>query len=143
MHINDTAFRSGDDFNAASSTVPTLDSLRRRASANDIITQLLSHCEQGNTQELLQGKPALKRSGRYNNTSNLQPHLRCPNEGFTGGRAQKMINYDDLTLPQWVADQLTNAIQIQDNDILRSVIFTMRDASTLACSEGGLCILNA
>ena len=65
----------------------------------------------------------------------MKPHLRWPNEGYTGGGAKKRIGYDDLTLPQWVAGQLMNAIQIQDNDILRSVlnqiICAMRDASSL------------
>ena len=51
-----------------------------------------------------------------------------------GGAAKKKIGYDDLLVPQWVAGQPTNAIQNQNNDILRSVltqiIFTMRDASS-------------
>ena len=134
MHISDTAFRSAEDLNAASSTVPTLDSLRRMPSVNDAIMQLPSHYEQENTQELLQGKPVSERSSQYNNTdtSNLQPHLSWPNKGFTGDGAYKWISCDDLTLPQWVAGQLTNVVQIQDNDILRSVlnqiIFAIRDA---------------
>ena len=135
LHFNDTAFRS--EVTATQSNMPTLDSLRRMPTVNDAVSQLLSHYEQGHTQELLQGKAVSKKSGRYNNTdtSTLQPHLRWPNEGFTGGGAKKRISYDDLTLPQWVAGQLTNAIQIQDNDVLRSVlnqiIFAMRDASSL------------
>ena len=137
LHINDAVFRSANDLMATQSNVPTLDSLRRMPSVNDAVAQLLSHYEQGNTQELLQGKAESKKSGRYNktDTSTLQPHLRWPNEGFTGGGAKKRITYDDLTLPQWVAGQLTNAIQIHDNDVLRSVlnqiIFAMRDASSL------------
>ena len=140
LQFNDTAFRSANELTATQLNMPTLDSLRRMPSVNDAVSQLLSHYEQGNTQELLQGKAVSKRSGRYNNsdTSTLQPHLRWPNEGFTGGGTKKRISYDDLTLPQWVAGQLTNAIQIQDNDVLRSVlnqiIFAMRDASSLPWS---------
>ena len=35
--------------------------------------------------------------GQYNDTdtSNLEPHLRCPNEGFTEDGAKKRIGYDD------------------------------------------------
>ena len=96
----------------------------------------LLHYEQGNGHELIQGKPASKRSGRYNrDTSVLQLQFRWPNEGYTGGATKNRVGYDDLSVPQWVAGQLTNAIQIQDNDVLRSVltqmIFTMRDASSI------------
>ena len=68
MHLNDIAFRYINELNAASSAAPALDSLRRMPSVNDTVTQVLSQYEQGNTQELLQGKPVSKRSGHYNNT---------------------------------------------------------------------------
>ena len=48
---------------------------------------------------------------------------------------QKKIGYDDLSIPQWVAGQLTNAIQQQNNETLRSVLiqilFIMTDTSSL------------
>ena len=136
-HLNRAAFRSTDDSTVGHPTMPTIDALRKMPTVNDAVTQLLSHYERGNGQELIQGKPVSKRSGRYNNTdtSILQPQFRWPNEGYTGGAAKKRTAYDDLSVPQWVAGQLTNAIQIQDNDVLRSVlsqiIFTMRDATSI------------
>ena len=136
-HLNHVASRSADDPTVRHPPIPSLEALRMMPTVNDAVTQLLSHYEQGNGQELIQGKSAPKRSGRYNNTdtSALQPQFRWPNEGFTGGATKKRTAYDDLSVPQWVAGQLTNAIQIQDNDILRSVltqiIFTMRDAASI------------
>ena len=136
-HLNNHIFRSTDDSAVRQPTVPTVDALRRMPTVNDAVTQLLSHYEQGTGQELVQGKPVSKQSGRYNNTdtSALYPQFRWPNEGYTGGATKKRIGYDDLSVPQWVAGQLTNAIQIQDNDVLRSVltqmVFTMRDASSI------------
>ena len=107
--------------------------LRKMPVVNDAVTQLLSDYEQGNGQELIQAKPESKRSDRYNNTdaSALQPQFRWPNESYTGGISKKMIGFDDFLIPKWVAGLLINAIQIQDDDILRSVftqtIFRLRD----------------
>ena len=112
-HLNNHIFRSTDDSAVRQPTVPTVDALRRMPTVNDAVTQLLSHYEQGTGQELNQGKPVSKRSGRYNNTdtSALYPQFRWPNEGYTGGATKKWIGYDDLSVPQWVAGQLTNAIR--------------------------------
>ena len=99
----------------------TILQLTRMPTVNDAVTQLLSHYEQGNSQKVIQGKPASKRSDRHNNTdtSTLQPQFRWPNEGYTGGATKKRIGYDDLSVPQWVAGQLSNAIQIQDKDMFK------------------------
>ena len=90
-HLNLVVFRSTDDFTVRHPTMPTIDTLRRMPTVNDAVTQLLSHYEQGNGQELIQGKPVSKKYGRYNNTdtSVLQPQFRWPNEGYTGGAAKK------------------------------------------------------
>ena len=78
MHLNHVDSRSADDSAARHPTMPTLEALRRMPTVNDAVTQLLSHYEQSNGQQLIQGKPAPKRSGRYNNTDNsvLQPQFR-------------------------------------------------------------------
>ena len=85
------------------------------------ITLWLSHYKQENDQELIQGKPASKRSGNNLDTSALQPQFRWPNEGLYRWGCKADVGYDP-SVPQWEAGQLTNAIQIQKNDILRSVL---------------------
>ena len=58
--LNYAVFRSNEDSTFRHLTMPTLEALRRMSTDNDAVTQLLLHCEQGNGQELIQGKPAFK-----------------------------------------------------------------------------------
>ena len=44
----------------------------------------------------------------------VQPHLRWPNEGFHDSNGKKHLTYDKLSLPQWVAGQLTNIYAMSD-----------------------------
>ena len=68
-------------------------------------------------------------------TCTAPPELRWPNKGFVGGTNRKRLSYDDMSIPQWVAGQLNNISQIQENSLLRlvldQVIAAMRDASSL------------
>ena len=61
--------------------------------------------------------------------------MRWPNEGMVGGPNKRQVAYDDLTLPQWVAGQLYNTVQISDVEKMKQVLFqvihAMRDASSL------------
>ena len=103
--------------------------------------RILSHYEESAKQQTLQGKGhSGKKSGRFNTmeTCTAPPELRWPNEGFVGGANRKRLSYDDMSIPQWVAGQLNNISQIQDNNLLRlvldQVIAAMRDASSLPWS---------
>ena len=63
------------------------------------------------------------------------PEARWPNEGFQVSSGNKRIGYDDLTLPQWAAGQLTNMLQIKDTTLMKQallqVVLSLCDASSL------------
>ena len=75
--------------------------------------------------------------GRYNavDTVNTPAHLLWPNEGFQGNVAKKRALYDELTMPQWVAGQLTNIHNISDpllaKQALLQVTYAIWDATSL------------
>ena len=85
-----------------------------------------------------QGKPVTShRSGHYNTVdaiiSEIEKHW--PNEGFHGSQGKKRLTYDELSLPQWVAGQLSNIYNIRDHTLahqaLLQVIHSMCDATLL------------
>ena len=90
----------------------SLDTIRQFPSVNETVTGILASYDGQLRQETLQGKTS-SRSGRYNNydTVSTPPEIRWPNEGFHGSSGKKTLLYDDLSMPQWVAGQLTNILQ--------------------------------
>ena len=65
----------------------------------------------------------------------VQPHFRWPNEGFHDSNGKKRLTYDELSLPQWVAGQLTNIYAMSDPVQVKQAILqmtlAMRDAVSL------------
>ena len=65
----------------------------------------------------------------------VQPHLRWPNEDFHASNGKKRLTYDELSLPQWVAGQLTNIYTMSDpvevEQAILQMTLTMRDAASL------------
>ena len=85
-----------------------------------------------------QGKPVTsRRSGHYNTVDAIisEPEKRWHNEGFHGSQGKKRLTYDELSLPQWVAGQLSDIYNIHDHTLacqaLFQVIHSMRDATSL------------
>ena len=85
-----------------------------------------------------QGKPhSGKKYGHFNLTDlcTAPPETRWPNEGFQVSSGNKCIGYDDLTLPQWAAGQLTSVLQIRDTTLMKQVllqvVILLRDTSSL------------
>ena len=118
--------------------IPSLEAIRKSEYISQSVARILNHYEESAKQQTLQGKGhSGKKSGRFNTTETCTapPELRWPNEGFVGGANRKRLSYDDMSIPQWVAGQLNNISQIQDNSLLRlvldQVIAAMRDASSL------------
>ena len=102
------------------------------------MNNLLSSYEGQIHTDIQQGKQQSgKRSGRYNthDTVSTQPHLRWPNEGFHASNGKKRLIYDELSLPQWVAGQLTNIYVMSDPTLVKQAILqmtlAMRDAASL------------
>ena len=116
--------------------IPGVDSLRKPPNVSEVVSSILASYEQQAKHESLQGKNS-RRSGRYNNfdTVSNSPERRWPNEGYHGSNGKKRLLYDDLSMPQWVAGQLTNILHIQDpltsKQALTQVICAMKDAASL------------
>ena len=119
------------------SIIPGVDVLRRNPTVSQAVSSVLASYDAQIQNQVLQGKQASKRSGRYNttDTTTALPEYRWPNEGYHGSKGKKRVLYDDLSLSQWAVGQLTNVHQIQDPTILRQallqVILALRDATSL------------
>ena len=118
--------------------IPNLQSLRQNPTVSHAVNDLLTTYDGRAQQELSQGKPqSAKRSGRFNthDTIATQPQLRWPNEGFHASNGKKRLTYDEQSLPQWVAGQLTNIYTITDPSLVKQAILqmtlAMRDATSL------------
>ena len=118
--------------------IPGLQVLRSNPGIAESVNNLLASYESRAYSQLLQGKQnTTKRSGRYNAHDSITaaPHLRWPNEGYHASDGKKRVLYDDLSLPQWIAGQLTNIYAISDSILskqaLLQVIHAMRDAASL------------
>ena len=116
-------------------TIPSLQAHRTNRAVSDVVTNLLASYEARNHSDITQGKQ--KRSGRYNTSDMIavQPHLRWPNEGFHDFDGKKRLTYKELSLPQWVAGQLTNihamSDPIQVKQAILQMTFAMRDTVSL------------
>ena len=66
--------------------------------------------------EATQGKGTQRKSGRFNNTDTVTPlpHFRWPNEGLSSVTGKKKVLYDELSVSEWAAGQLSNIYLIQD-----------------------------
>ena len=119
------------------SILPGIDVLRRNPTVSQAVSSVLASYDAQIQSQVLQGKQASKRSGRYNttDTTTALPEYRWPNEGYHGSKGKKRVIYDDLSLPQWAVGQLTDIHQIQDPTLLRQallqVILALRDATSL------------
>ena len=118
--------------------MPSLQVLRGNPRISESVNSLLAPYEGRVHSQLTQGKQNLaKRSGRYNahDSVTAAPHLRWPNEGSHMSNGKKWVLYDDLSLPQWIAGQLSNIYAISDPTLskqaLLQVIHAMRDAASL------------
>ena len=64
-----------------------------------------------------------------------KPEVRWPNEGFVSSLNSKKPAYDEMNLQQWAVGQLNNALQIEDNTLLRHVltqiVLALRDSVAL------------
>ena len=100
------------------------------------MSKILACYDSQNRHESAQGKPQ-RRSGHYNNndTVSAHPEVSWPSEGFHGSNGKKRLLYDELSMPQWVAVQLTNILHMQDHAIARQaliqVIAAMKDAVSI------------
>ena len=118
--------------------IPNLQVLRGNPGISESVNNLLASYEGRIHSQLAQGKQnTTKRSGRYNAHDSViaPPHLRWPNEGYHASDGKKRVLYDDLSLPQWIAGQLSNIYAITDpilsKQALLQVIHAMRDAASL------------
>ena len=117
--------------------MPSVTTVRNIPSISSAVSRLLAQYEDQTRQEVIPGKdPHRRKSGRYNTTetTTVKPDLRWPNEGYVATSQNRKPAYDDLTIAQWASGQLNNALQIQDNTVLRQVLTQVTLALTDAVS---------
>ena len=141
MHItHPTAVASGTSLQVPmggashrDAVLPGLDALRHNPTISQAVTGVLASYEDKLQAEATQGKSSRK-SGRFNTTDTVTaiPERRWANEGYHGRRK---VAFDDLTLPEWAAGQLSNVLQMQDQstakNALLQVILALKDAASL------------
>ena len=117
--------------------LPDINVIRNNPNISDAVSRVLASYDQQSRLQAIQGKPhSGKKSGCFNLTDlcTALPEARWPNEGFQSS-GNKRIGYDDLTLPQWAAGQLTNVLQIKDTALMKQallqVVLSLRDATSL------------
>ena len=78
--------------------LPDITTLRQAPAVSQAINQILATYEQQAKSEALQGKPQVRKSGRYNLTDTVinLPEMRWPNEGLSSSNGSKRVAYDNL-----------------------------------------------
>ena len=136
-HITNIRDNLGQPSDRHDTVIPSIQSLRGNAGISEAVNNLLVSYEGNLHSELARGKQNVKKSGRYNTHDSVvaHPHLRWPNEGFHSSNGKKRVIYDELSLPQWVAGQLSNMHSMSDPILVKralsQVIFAMWDATSL------------
>ena len=118
--------------------LPDINVIRNNPGISDAVSRVLASYDQQSRLQAIQGKPhSGKKSGHFNLTDlcTALPEARWPNGGFQVSSGNKRIGYDDLTLPQWAAGQLTNVLQIKHTALMKQallqVVLSLRDATSL------------
>ena len=62
-------------------------------------------------------------------------------------QGEKRVAYDELSIPEWAVDQLTNIFYMQDPDIIKKAllqtILALKDANSLAGSQDSIWHIHA
>ena len=115
--------------------MPSLDALRSHTSSVQAAEHFIQGLDANVRTGILQRNP--RKPGRYNihEIPSSSAQYRWPNEGVNTAQGRRRVPYDELSLPQWVAGQLTNVLQVCDLNtqqaMINQVIATMRDAISL------------
>ena len=116
--------------------VPSLSTLRQSSEISEAVNQVLSSYENQARLEATQGK-GVKKSGRFNATEAItsSPQLRWPNEGLISVTGKKKVLYDELSVSEWAAGQLSNIYLIQDPVLVKQAMLqaiqVLKDATSL------------
>ena len=74
-------------------------------------------------------------AGSITQTVTLLPQFRWPNEGLSSITGRKKVLYDDLTVSEWAAGQLSNIYLIQDPVLVKQAMLqtiqVLKDAPSL------------
>ena len=96
--------------------LPSLSILRQNQEISHSVNHVLASYENQAKMEVTQGKGTQRKSGRFNNTDTvtLVPQFKWPNEGLSSVIGRKKVLYDNVTVSEWAAGQLSNIYLIQD-----------------------------
>ena len=117
--------------------IPSLSALRQNQEISQSVNQVLASYENQAKMEATQGKGTQRKSGRFNNTDTvtLLPQFRWPNEGLASVTGKKRVLYDELSVSEWAAGQLSNIYLIQDPVLVKQAMLqtiqVLKDATSL------------
>ena len=119
--------------------IPLLQTLRSNTMANNAADVQMTRL-QATARDTCQGKLTHRVSGHYNTREipGSDPQVRWPNEGVAPTGGAQRLKYDELSIPQWVAGEISNLLQVEDSRIQRYMLLqvrnSMRDAMSLPWS---------
>ena len=117
--------------------LPSLSILRQNQEISHSVNHVLASYENQAKMEATQGKGTQRKSGRFNNTDTvmLLPQFRWPNGGLSSVTGRKKVLYDNLTISEWAAGQLSNIYLIQDPVLVKQAMLqtiqVLKDATSL------------
>ena len=117
--------------------IPSLSALRQNHAISQSVNQVLASYESQAKMEATQGKGTQRKSGRFNNTDTVTPlpQFRWPNEGLSSVTGKKKVLYDQLSVSEWAAGQLSNIYLIQDPVLVKQAMLqtiqVLKDATSL------------
>ena len=116
--------------------LPSLCALRQNQDISHSVNQVLASYENQAKMETTQGKATQKKSGRFTaHAVTSLPQFRWPNEGLSSATGRKKVLYDELTVSEWEAGQLSNIYLIQDPVLVKQTMLqtiqVLKDATSL------------
>ena len=117
--------------------ISSLSAFRQNHKISHSVNQVLASYESQAKMEATQGKGTQRKSGRFNNTDTvtLLPQFRWPNEGLSSVTGRKKVLYDELSVSEWAAGQLSNIYLIQDPVLVKQAMLqtiqVLKDATSL------------
>ena len=91
--------------------IPSLQVLRSNPGISESVNNLLASYEGQIHSQLAQGKQNMTKMSGHDSVT-AAPHLFWPNEDYHMSDGKKRVLYDDLSLPQWIAGQLSKIYSI-------------------------------
>ena len=109
------------DINSYDAAILDLVNLCSNPALSHSMSNIITVFEANVRAEAQQGKPIIKKSGRYNATDTIAsaPEFRWPNNGYHEMGGRKRALYDELTMQEWEMGQLSNIYHMHDYNTVK------------------------